>query len=104
MRTHLHTLRAHPRHLILAALVAGLLLGRAPAAVVLTAALVVPAPRARKTATLPAVAAVSGGAATTHARLVALDAGVLASMDGRTVDTRAILLEPVRSRAIGPSV
>ena len=48
--------------------------------------------------------ALVAGAAFTAARLSALDAGVLAASTGRAIDTRAVVLEPVKERAIGPAV
>ncbi len=106
---------------MLAALVAGLLLGRASRArVAVCGALPVslvgavrrgaglarhPLARSLRRAgsrgALPAVfaaAAVLAGATIADARLTALDAGVLADMHGQTVETRAVLLEPVRDR------
>ena len=101
------TLRAHPRHVVLAALVAGLLLGRASAArgrcsrplVVAALAGRPQAGRCSPRRPLPRPARPFA-----DARLAALDAGVLA-VDARPhVETRAILLEPVRERRGGPSV
>lgn len=116
---------AHPRHVVLTALVAGLLLGRAGTAVVVAAALGLAVlgggPRGATAGDAPpgagprrvivgepwwaltAVAAVLGGAWLADARLAALDAGVLAAMHGRSVSTRAVVLEPVRERAVGAS-
>ncbi|MDA0181781.1 DNA internalization-related competence protein ComEC/Rec2 [Solirubrobacter phytolaccae] len=103
-RLALATVRAHPRHVVLAALVAGLLLSRAhPAAVVATA--LAAATLAGATWPAPiAAAAVLLGATLADARLTALDAGVLADMHGRSVTTRVVVLEPVRERAHGPAV
>ena len=100
----LAAIREHPRHLVLAALVVGLLLGRASAAaIVLAGAAFAAAARRPRVAPLAAVA-VLAGASFADARLSALDAGVLASLHGRTIATRAVVLEPVRDRAAGPSV
>src|ERR1700754_1445863 len=98
------TVRAHPRHLVLAALVSGLLLGRASAPLVLLAALACAACAGRRSIALLAAAAVLTGSTFADARLAALDAGVLASMTGSSVDTRVVVLEPVRDRTAGPSV
>lgn len=103
-RRALATVRAHPRHVVLAALVGGLLLGRADPAAAVAAALVLAALAGDPRWGLAVVAAVLGGASIANARLAALDAGVLAQLHGRTLITRAILLEPVRERAVGPSV
>ena len=51
-----------------------------------------------------AVAALVAGALLADARARALDAGVLSASIGRPVETRAIVLEPVRERAVGPAV
>lgn len=101
-----HTLavvRAHPRHVVLAALVAGLLLGRAEPAVVVLAAAGAAVVAGASWPAPAAVVAVLAGAAFADARLVALDAGVLAEMHGRVVNTRVVVLEPVRERAGGPA-
>ena len=108
--------RAHPRHLVLAAFVAGMLLAFAPpvavVAVACAAAAVagwrpasgVVAGARLQPATIVAAAAVIAGAAFAQARAGALDAGELARMDGRRIDARVTLLEPVRERASGPAV
>ena len=51
-----------------------------------------------------AAAAVLAGAAVADVRLGALEGGSLPHMHGRTIDARAVLLEPVRERAVGPAV
>jgi competence protein ComEC len=96
--------RDHPRHLVLAALVAGLLLAPAGAAVVLPAAIIAGALGGRATVAVPAAAAVLAGALLADARLSALDAGRLGGMGGRVLESRAVLLEPVRERTAGPAV
>ena len=96
--TALAALRAHPRHVVLAALVAGLLLGRRARRRGGWPRLVARRARWPSRAALLAAAAVLDRPTFADARLAALDAGVLASMHGRTVETRAILLEPVRAR------
>ncbi len=150
MRRALVTAREHPRHLVLGALVAGLLTATInDTAVVMAAALAAllvafplrpapptdtPDPPVRRRGASPSasaspraaapdpapsrasavagsplvvalvVAALVAGAAFTAARLSALDAGVLAASTGRAIDTRAVVLEPVKERAIGPAV
>ena len=99
----LATVREHPRHLVLAALVAGLLVGRAGAAAVLVTAVGCAVLAQRPYALALAAAAVLAGATVADARLAALDAGVLAHMHGQSIETRAIVLEPVRDRVRGPS-
>lgn len=96
--------RAHPRHLVLAALVAGLLLVAAGAAAVVAAALFAGVLAGRRPLAIVAAAAVIGGAGFAQMRLDALDAGVLARMHGRRIATRVTLLEPVRERVSGPAV
>jgi competence protein ComEC len=100
----LAVVREHPRHLVLAALVAGLLLGRVSPIAVLSGAVILAAPAGRPWPAALAAAAVLAGAALGDARLAALDAGVLAHLHGRPINTRAVVLEPVRDRARGPSV
>ncbi|RKQ86499.1 competence protein ComEC [Solirubrobacter pauli] len=102
-RHGLAVVRAHPRHVVLAALVAGLLLGRAQPAVVVLAAAAAAVVAGASWPAPAAVVAVLVGAAFADARLVALDAGVLADMHGRVVNTRVVVLEPVRERASGPA-
>src|SRR4051812_33158749 len=123
--------REHPRHLVLGALVAGLLTATISDAVVLAAAAIAalltaiplrpaakpgealaPGRADARTAAVPGsplvvvlvVAAVVAGAVFTYARLQALDAGVLAASAGRSVESRAVVLEPVRERPVGPAV
>jgi competence protein ComEC len=95
---------ANPRHLVLAALVAGLLLVAAGTPVVLAAALAAGALAGRRPVAVVAAAAAIGGAGIAQARLEALDAGVLARMHGQRIATRVTLLEPVRERVSGPAV
>ena len=99
----LAVVREHPRHLVLAALVAGLLVDRAGAAAVLVAAVGFAVLAQRPWPAALAAAAVLAGATLADARLAALDAGVLAHMHGQSIETRAIVLEPVRDRVRGPS-
>ena len=53
---------------------------------------------------LAAAAAVLLGALVADLRLATLDGGPLRTMHGRSVAARAVLLEPVRERAVGPAV
>src|SRR4051812_32744214 len=96
--------RAHPRHVVLAALVAGLLLVAGGPLAVLAAALAAAALAGRRPVAVVAAAAAIGGAGIAHARLDALDAGVLARMHGQRIAARVTLLEPVRERVSGPAV
>ena len=99
------TIRRHPRHLVLFALVAGLLLGPvAPAAVVLAAAMPAAALGGRVTPALAAALAVLAGAALAQARVTALGGGRLQALAGHRIDGRAILLEPVRTWRSGTAV
>ena len=65
------------------------------------AALVWAALGGRRLVAVLAGLAVIGGALFSHARLAALDAGVLAHMHGRTLTASAVLLEPPRDRGFG---
>jgi competence protein ComEC len=96
--------RRHPRHLVLFALTAGLLLGPVAPAAALAAAWIAAWLAGRVPLALIAAVAVLAGATLAQARVAALSAGQLPSLAGRTVDTRAILLEPVRMRRNGSAV
>ena len=100
----LATVRHHARHLVLGALVAGLLLAPAGPAAVVAGTVLAAAIAGRSRLALLAAAAVLGGAGVAEARLTALDAGRLAAMHGETVESRAVLLEPLRVRVAGPAV
>jgi competence protein ComEC len=97
----LEALRAHPRHLVLGALVAGLLVAPlAPQPVVLVA--VAAATLAgRPRLALLAVVAVLAGALGAQARLAALDRTQLTPLFGTTVAARVVLLEQPRSVRYG---
>ena len=103
-RRGLAIVREHPRHLVLAALVVGLLAAAAGPVVILPAAAGVAALAGRARPAVLAAAALISGAVIADSRLSALDAGVLAAANGRMVESRAILLEPIRERAVGPAV
>ncbi len=98
----LQALHAHPRHLVLAALVAGLLAGplAAPATVLLLA-LVVAVLAGRPALALLAAAAVLAGALGAQARLHALDGTQLTPLFGTTVTARVALLEQPRPVRFG---
>src|SRR4051812_35107662 len=72
--------RAHPRHVVLAALVAGLLLVAGGPLAVLAAALAAAALAGRRPVAVLAAAAAIGGAGVAHARPAALDAGAAAPL------------------------
>ena len=92
----LHSVREHPRHVVLFALAAGLALGPlSPAATVAAAALFALA-AGRSGVALLAAGAALGGATLADARLAALDAGSLRAMTGQRWEGSATLLEPVR--------
>jgi competence protein ComEC len=97
--------RAYPRHLILGALVAGLLIGphSVPTASVVAAVGLLAAGALRLH---PAVAALItlaliGGAVAAHARLAALDTTALRPLIGNEVTRRATLLEAPRPTSTG---
>jgi hypothetical protein len=96
--------RGHPRHLVLFALCAGLLLGPVAPAAALVAAGVAAWLAGRLPLALIAAVAALAGATLAQARVAALSAGELPSLIGRTIDARAVLLEPVRLRRNGSAV
>src|SRR4051794_33842277 len=106
-------LLAHPRHAVLAALVAGLLLGAAPPAWAIVAAFVggaIPLAAATVCRASPALnvvrgglglataLAMLGGAAVADARLEATSGARLLAAMGQEVRVRATVLEPVKVR------
>ena len=124
MPTALQAVHDHPRHVLLFALAAGLLVGPlSPAATLLAAAAAVVAvaasspagsapvaarPRLARAVPSPlpfvAAAAVLAGATVADLRITALEGGSLPHMHGRPIATRAVVLEPVRERLRGPAV
>ena len=121
MRPVLGAVARHPRHVLLFALTAGLLTGPlAPGAMIAAAAAAaILVAAARAVASSPSAAALAGawsplpliaaaavlvGAGVADVRLAALEGGPLPHMQGRSIRARAVLLEPLRQRAIGPSV
>jgi competence protein ComEC len=97
--------RGHPRHLVLGALVAGLLAGPGPRPVAwfvaAVAVLTAGALRVRAVVTALCAVAIVGGALAAHARLAALDRTALHPLIGRTVSLRATLLEAPRPTSTG---
>jgi competence protein ComEC len=134
--TPLAAVHRHPRHVLLFAVTAGLLLGPVSPAAAISAALAATAISAgatriagrpaaaddasrpnrppvgsdpglaARTWVLPLVAALAVvvGALAADLRIGALETGRLAAMHGRGLAARAVLLEPVRERAVGPAV
>ncbi len=94
----------YPRHVLLAAVVAGLLLGPRWPLALGAAALGLAALARRAMLALGAVAALLAGAALADARLAALDRTALTPLLGRQADVRATLLEHPRERAFGTRV
>lgn len=97
----LDRLRAHPRHLVLGALVAGLLAAPAGARVVALIAVAAGVLAGRRAPALLAAAAVLAGALGVHARLHALERTQLPALFGTTVTARVVLLEQPRPVRFG---
>jgi len=95
--------RAHPRHVVLGAIVAGLLAGPWPG-VVLALAVVAALLGGRRALALGALAGLLAGAWAGAARTAALDRTHLGSVLGRTGDLRITLLERPRPRRSGAQV
>jgi competence protein ComEC len=100
----LETVRRHPRHLVLFALVAGLLMGPVAPVAVFVAAALAGAVAGRAPLALAAAIAVLAGAALAEARVAALGGGQVTARSGSRIDARAILLEPVRVWRSGTAV
>ncbi|MDX6679079.1 MAG: competence protein ComEC [Solirubrobacteraceae bacterium] len=94
----------HPRHALLAAIVAGLLLGPRWPAATAAAALTILLLAREATLALAAIAALLLGAAIADVRLAALDRTALTPLLGAPVDVRATLLEHPRPRSFGTYV
>jgi len=94
----------HPRHLLLAMLVAGLLAGPRSPPALLVAAMAALALARTGTLALGAVAALLAGAAIADARLAALERSALAPLINRDVQLTATLLEHPRRRSFGVRV
>jgi competence protein ComEC len=97
----LHELRARPRHLVLGALVAGMLTAPLAPRVVLLAAGTAAVLGGRRGLALAAAVAVLAGAFGAQARLAALDRTALPPLFGATVTARAVLLEQPRPARYG---
>ncbi len=97
----LEAVAARPRHLLLFALAAGLLLGPISEVAVLGVAGAGLVIAGRPGAGLLAIVAVLGGAALGEARIAALEEGALPGLAGRTLSAEAILVEPPRERPTG---
>jgi len=95
-RAALHRLRAHPRHLLLGAFVAGLLAAPLAPSLVLLLALAAALSAGRPALGLLSAVAVLAGAIGAHARLDALDRTQLPPLFGTTVVARVVLLEQPR--------
>jgi len=104
VRVALDRIREHPRHLLLGAFVAGLLVAPLGLAAVASAAAGAAFGGGRTPLALVAAAALIAGVLVAGVRLHALDAGVLHGASGRTIVARVTLLEPVREREAGPAV
>jgi len=104
VRHVLATVREHPRHLVVGAVVAGLLAATLGEIVVVAAAVALATLAGTPRLAVLAIVALAAGAFFTDARVQRLDAGVLAGSTGRLVEGRVVVLEPVRERRIGPAV
>jgi competence protein ComEC len=104
VRAAVDAVRHHPRHLVLFALTTGLLLGPVAPAASLGAAAVAAWLAGRLPLAVIAAVAVLAGATLAQARVDSLSSGELPSVIGRSIDTRAILLEPIRVRRNGSAV
>lgn len=102
--TALERLRAQPRHLVLGALVAGLLAAPLALREVLLLAAGAATIAGRRTLALLCAGAVLAGALGAHARLAALDRTQLAPLFGATVVARVVLLEQPRPARFGRTV
>jgi competence protein ComEC len=98
------SIRRHPRHVLLFAIVIGLLLGPIAPLAVLAAAVLAGALAGRVPLALAAIVAVLAGAALAQERVRATGPGALPALAGRELDARAILLEPVRQWRNGTAV
>jgi competence protein ComEC len=92
----LERLRERPRHVVLAAFVAGLLATPLPTRVLPALACGAAALAGRRGLALAAACAALAGAGVGHARLAALDRTALPARFGTTVTARVALLEPPR--------
>jgi competence protein ComEC len=93
--------RAHPWHVGIAAVVAGLALGPRAPLVVLAAATVLPLLGARASVRVVLVVALLGAGIVAQARLQARETSGLGQRLGHVVDERVVLLEAPRRRTFG---
>jgi len=100
-RAALEALRGHPRHLVLAALVAGLLLGPLSSAALLAALVILGAVGGRPGLALAAVLAALAGATLADLRLEATSGAAIRAVLGQPYQGSVVVLEPVRTRARG---
>ena len=104
MVTAVAVARGHPRHVVLFAFVAGLLLGPlSPAGAVIAAPLAGLVLGPRPAAVVAALAVLAGSIAA-QARLAALGPGKLPALAGHAIEARGILLEPLRQQRDGSAV
>lgn len=96
MSAQLDALRAHPRHLVLGALVAGLLVAPLAPSIVLLVGVAAATLAGRPALALLAGAAVLAGALGVQARIATLDSTRLPPLFGATVRARVVLLEQPR--------
>ena len=94
----------HPRHLLLAALVAGLIAGPRSPPLLLGAALLASALAPSRALALGVLATLLAGAAIADARLAALDRTALEPLLATRISARATLLEHPRLRSFGTRV
>lgn len=102
-RLALDVVRAHPRHVVLLALVAGMLVERAPVPVVLAAMLAAALAGGASVTGVLAAVAVMAGAVLAQERGESLESSPLPALVGSGVAGEVVLLEPPRSRPRGGS-
>jgi len=100
----LATLRTHPRHVVLFAFVAGLVLGPLSPALAVAAAPLAAGLLGRHAAAVLAALAVLAGSLAAQARVSALGADALPPLTGHAIEARTTLLEPLRHRRDGSAV
>lgn len=93
----------HPRHVVLLAFAAGLVLGPLGTPALLAGVLVASGLAGPRPLAIAAVVAILGGAQLADARLAALGPGGLPALIGERIVARAVLLEPLRLRRDGSS-
>ena len=100
----LEQIRRHQRHLVLFGVVTGLLLGPLAPAPLFVAALLAAVVAGRVPLAIVAAVAVLAGGALAQARVAALGPDRLPTLAGQRIDARAILLEPIRKWRSGTLV